>query len=424
MTSVNSFRFVHCSDLHLDSPFKGISSTDPELAAILRNATFQAFEKVVDIAIEEEADLLLISGDIYDQGDGSLRAQLGFRDILQKASDKGIQSFIVHGNHDPLESWKSGITFPAEVHRFGPEVEKVPFSRNGQVLAEIYGISYKRAEEYGNLASLFKARGDHQLFRIGLLHCNLGGSSTGHANYSPCTMDDLEKSGMDYWALGHIHKPSVLRDSRPSVVYSGNIQGRHIGEKGKRGCYLVEVSGTRVTSVQFHETSVVMWSEAVLDISDMGSMEDLVDGIRDLCDQERKNAGGKPSVVRLVLQGGSEIVNLLQNSDLYRELIDLIREDEKRKLDQVWIESIRNEGSPPFELETLRSGNGLLADFLELCDQVREDQDLFSSMVEDEKAFRLVKDFLGDIRDPDFVRAVMDEVEKRGITELMGEEGQ
>jgi DNA repair exonuclease SbcCD nuclease subunit len=424
MTSENSFRFVHCADLHLDSPFRGISSTDPELAAILRNATFQAFEKVVDVAIEEEADLILISGDIYDQGDGSLRAQLGFRDILQKASDRGIRSFIVHGNHDPLESWKSGITFPAGVHRFGPEVEKVPFSRNGKVLAEIYGISYKRAEQYSNLASLFRASGEHQIFRIGLLHCNLGGSSTGHGNYSPCTMDDLERSGMDYWALGHIHKPSILRDSSPSVVYSGNIQGRHIGEKGKRGCYLVEVSGTRVTSIEFHETSVILWSEEVLDISDMSSMEDLVDGIRDLCDLQRKNAGGKPSVMRLVLRGGSEVVNLLQSPELYRELVELIGEDEKRKLDQVWIESIRNEGTLPFELQTLRSGNGLLADFLELCDQVRKDPALFASMVEDEKAFRLVKDFLGDIRDPSFIKNIMDDVEKRGITELIGEEGQ
>lgn len=424
MSSDNSFRFVHCADLHLDSPFRGISSTDPELAAILQNATFQAFENVVDVAIEEEADLILISGDIYDHGDGSLRAQLGFRDILQKASDRGIRSFIVHGNHDPLESWKSGITFPEKVHRFGTKVEKVPFSRDGQVLAEIYGISYKRAEEYSNLASLFRAQGDHQLFRIGLLHCNLGGSSTGHGNYSPCTMDDLERSGMDYWALGHIHKPSVLRNYSPSIVYSGNTQGRHIGEKGKRGCYLVEVSGTRVTSHQFHETSVVQWSEAILDISDMGSMEDLVDGIRDLCDLERKDAGGKPSVVRVVLQGGSEIVNLLQNSDMYGELIDLIREDEKRKLDQVWIESIRNEGTPPFELQTLRSGNGLLADFLELCEQVRKDPALFSSMVKEEKAFRLVKDFLGDIGDPNFINDVMDEVEKRGISELMGEDRQ
>jgi hypothetical protein len=128
--------------------------------------------------------------------------------------------------------------------------------------------------------------------------------------------------------------------------------------------------------------------------------------------------------MRLVLRGGSEVVNLLQSPELYRELVELIGEDEKRKLDQVWIESIRNEGTLPFELQTLRSGNGLLADFLELCDQVRKDPALFASMVEDEKAFRLVKDFLGDIRDPSFIKNIMDDVEKRGITELIGEEGQ
>ncbi len=418
--SGNSFSFVHCSDLHLDSPFTGIASSDPRLAKMLVSATFHAFERVVDIAIEEGADFIVISGDIYDQGDGSIRAQLGFRDILQRALDRGIECFMVHGNHDPLDSWRSGISFPPAVHRFGQEVEKKIYFREGQACAEIYGISYKKTEEFRNLASLFNIRDGSALFKIGLLHCNLGGSSPGHQNYSPCSLADLVNTGIDYWALGHIHMPGVIRGSEPAVVYSGNIQGRHIGEKGKRGCYLVEVEDSKVMAIQFHSTSQILWSEAELDLSSVNSAEELVDSLRDLCDIQRSGAEGLPSILRVILKGESEVVPLLENLDFQKDLLDLIRENEKRKLDQIWIESIKNMAHLPLDRDRLRKGNDFIADFLELCDMARKDPSMAADMIRQDEAFKLVQDFLADIETPEVLGEILDEAEKIGLTGLLG----
>ena len=85
---------------------------------------------------------------------------------------------------------------------------------------------------------------DESAFTIGLLHANVGGN-TDHALYAPCSLEDLAQSGIDYWALGHVHTRQVLRERTPTVVYPGNPQGRHPNETGARGVYLVEVDDYR-----------------------------------------------------------------------------------------------------------------------------------------------------------------------------------
>ena len=67
-----SFRFLHCSDLHIDSPFKGLSMAQPSLAESLRKATYQAFQNIIKLALQEKVEAVLIAGDIYDGSDRSL----------------------------------------------------------------------------------------------------------------------------------------------------------------------------------------------------------------------------------------------------------------------------------------------------------------------------------------------------------------
>ena len=103
------FSFVHAADLHLDTPFKGIGSTAPGVAEQLREASLTAFDFLVDLCLERRAAFLVIAGDIYDGPERGLRAQLRFRDGLARLSAAGIPSFVVHGNHDPVETGWSAI---------------------------------------------------------------------------------------------------------------------------------------------------------------------------------------------------------------------------------------------------------------------------------------------------------------------------
>ncbi|MFO8031876.1 MAG: metallophosphoesterase, partial [Desulfohalobiaceae bacterium] len=84
-----SFRFVHAADLHLDAPFQGLSQMSSELGQRLRQATFQALDNLIQLCVQQQADFLLISGDVYNQEDRSLRAQLRFREALANLSQQG-----------------------------------------------------------------------------------------------------------------------------------------------------------------------------------------------------------------------------------------------------------------------------------------------------------------------------------------------
>ena len=106
---ITPFSFIHCADVHLDSPFECIQSVDPNTASALRDATFRSFENIVDLAIREHVDFLIVAGDVYDGADRSLRAQWRFYQALRRATERGIQCFVAHGNHDPMDYIASAV---------------------------------------------------------------------------------------------------------------------------------------------------------------------------------------------------------------------------------------------------------------------------------------------------------------------------
>ena len=120
-------RFVHAADLHLDSPFTGIRSAAPEnVAQALYRATFEAYEKIVDLCIDEGVDALLVAGDVYDGADRSLRAQQAFIRGLQRLDEAGVRSFVCHGNHDPLNGWEAQLAIPTRATGLGRTGKQFP----------------------------------------------------------------------------------------------------------------------------------------------------------------------------------------------------------------------------------------------------------------------------------------------------------
>ena len=132
-------RFVHAADLHLDSPFHGLRSVNPDIGQILQQATFQAYTNIIELCMDEQVDALLVAGDIYDGADRSLQAQLRFYQGLGKLNDAGIASFICHGNHDPLNSWLAQLKRPPLSRQFRETVEAVPLDPGAPERAIIYG---------------------------------------------------------------------------------------------------------------------------------------------------------------------------------------------------------------------------------------------------------------------------------------------
>jgi DNA repair protein SbcD/Mre11 len=369
--SRSSFCFVHAADLHLDTPFKGIGKTAAPVAAALREASLEAFDDLVSLCLERRAAFLVVAGDVYDGAERGIRAQLRFRDGLARLSDAGIATFVVHGNHDPIESgWPAVGTWPSGVTVFGAEsVEAVPVVRDGQQIAVVHGISYGRREVRENLALRF-SRGAGPGLQIGALHCNVGGAAEGHEDYSPCSLDDLHRVGLDYWALGHIHTTLVLsgrpHGDEPWVVYPGNLQARSPkpSERGAKGAVVVEVRDSRVASVEFVACDRVRYTGLDLDVSSLTSVEAVRDLLVDEAQSELDRAGGRCLVLRARLTGRSEAHASLQRPRTIDQLLESVRDDRELRRPWCWWDRIEDASAPLIDVSELRGGSDFAADLI------------------------------------------------------------
>jgi len=371
MKKHNSFSFVHAADLHLDSPFKGITVDDKSIGNNLRSATFDAFNALIDLCIKEQVRFLLVAGDIYDGADRSLRAQLKFRDGLARLSEHDIHTFVVHGNHDPVNSQSIAIEWPINVHIFGGnKVESKTIEQNGENIALISGISHIKANETQNLTKKF-SKINPGIFHIGLLHCNAG-SNTGHDPYAPCELSDLTSLGMDYWALGHVHEKTIL-SADPHVVYAGNTQGRHIREQGERGCYLVTVEDRSVTDIRFCPLDSVRWLRATVNIEGMSTIDQLERAIGKNIQELIENcADARAIVLRITISGNGLLYTEIQKENAIFDLLDRIRETFASEDPFVWVQEIEANCRPEINLEQLKQRGDFLSQVIKIAEEIND----------------------------------------------------
>ncbi|MHB1986723.1 MAG: metallophosphoesterase family protein [Acidimicrobiales bacterium] len=375
--AADDFCYVHAADLHLDTPFKGISETAPHVAAALREASLEAFDELVQLCLDRNAAFLLVAGDIYDGPERGLRAQLRFRDGLQRLSDAGIESFVVHGNHDPVEEgWSALRNWPALVRIFGSEqVEAVEVVRNGGVIATVQGISYGRRDVTENLARRFLPRAGAGL-QVGLLHCNVSGAADGYAPYSPCSLDDLRSIGLDYWALGHIHSHMVLsgmpRGDEPWVVYPGNLQARSRkpSELGQKGAVVVEVRGGRIEAVEAVACDRVRFAAIELDIAGLDGISDVHAELGERAAGLRVAAQGRSLVLQARLLGRGDAHADLRREGIVEQLLATLRDGSLDLQPFVWWDRIEDATLPGLDLAELRRGDDFAADLLDLADEL------------------------------------------------------
>jgi DNA repair exonuclease SbcCD nuclease subunit len=363
--SLQPFRFLHTGDLHLDSPLQGLSAeAPPEVLSILRNATTDAWRSIVRTAIEARVDFVVVAGDVFEIASPTLLGQTRFRDGLAELAAAGIRSYVVHGNHDPMDgrSWAPSLTFPEAVHRFGTEAgESVRVMRDGREIARIHGRSYPRTSVTENYAAGFHAV-PAASFSIGLLHTNVG-DRPGHANYAPCSVEDLRASGMDYWALGHIHQPGqVFAD--PPTYYCGIPQGRDPGELGARGCYLVDVDGAGRVEARFVAADVVRWQPLDVPISGLVGDEALRAACRVAIDEAVERSDGRSLVIRLRLTGRGPLHANLVRTGYVPDLRLLLNEERGSVPPLAWVESIRDATRSEIDVDVRRDAPDFVGDFL------------------------------------------------------------
>ncbi|MCG3088674.1 metallophosphoesterase family protein [Sporosarcina cyprini] len=340
---MSTIRFIHTADLHLGSPFKGMTDLPPSRLEALRNSTIRAFQRLIDYALASKPDFVLIVGDLYDGEDRNLRAQLKFQEGMEQLHGAGIPVLLSHGNHDHLGGTWTRVALPPNVHVFGDTVETVTFQVNGEDVF-IHGFSYKeRHVRTPMIRDYPKAAGNS--LTIGMLHGSVAGDAT-HAVYAPFTKEELLEKQYDYWALGHIHLRQQLQEE-PAIIYPGNIQGRHRNEKGMKGFYEVELSKSE-TVLRFVPTSEILFERVEVNCSGLRHANEWIQR----CDEALETGETKRGrIVELVLTEVDAEAAVLFSQAPDSEWLEILREHLEENEPFVWIRCL--------ELE--RRSSGILA---------------------------------------------------------------
>ena len=238
-----ALKLLHAADLHLDSPFHRLTA---QQAAQRRGELRQIPARLARLAREEEVDLVLLPGDLFD---GERVYPETVRALAGALADIPAPVFIAPGNHDfyhPSSPYETTL-WPENVHIFtSPAVTGVPLTGLNCV---VYGCAFPAPRREDDPLLGFSAPRDgrlHLLCLHGDAHAPAGGV------YAPIAPQSLAGSGVHYAALGHIHAPTGLRWAGPVPwAYPGCPEGRGFDECGERGALTVTVEPGQVQT-QFH----------------------------------------------------------------------------------------------------------------------------------------------------------------------------
>lgn len=360
-------KFLHTADLHLDSPMVGLRHLPKSIFHRLQESTFKTLKNITNAAIKHEVDFVVIAGDLYDGEDRSIRAQAVLRNEMNRLAENGIKVYAIHGNHDHLGGNSIQLEFPENVYFFKDQLEIAAFRKNDGTLVHLYGFSYPKRHVTERWIDKYE-RSDGADFHIGLLHGHFEGASD-HGKYAPFRLSELLDKGYDYWALGHIHKRTLL-SQQPHVVYPGNPQGRHRKELGDKGGYIVTLTETS-SDIMFFETADVIWEDMVIDGKNASSFNEVYESCLAAIDEKRREGKGLLLDIHIDQLNSSltEVKEKIDNG----ELLELLQDAEKAEESFVWVHRLAYTENIAFDRASLIKQSDFyeeLFDTIETYDQL------------------------------------------------------
>lgn len=312
--------------------------------AELRLATRVALRNLVEAAVDEVVDAVLLAGDIYDGDWPHYGTGVHFVSEMGRLREAGIPVVIVAGNHDAESKLTKSLRLPTNVHVLDTrKPETVTFDEIGLA---VHGQGYATPAVLDDLSAGYPAPiGD--MINVGLLHTSADGRP-GHEPYAPCNVNALTRHGYDYWALGHVHRREVL-STDPPIVFPGNLQGRGLRETGPKGAMLIELGQDGIATFEHRALDCVRWELIEVDATACAGRDDVCERVATAVREAARGAGDRLLAVRVAITGVSEAHSTLA-VDSERLRYDVIASAADVAGAQVWIEAVRLTTSSPREL--------------------------------------------------------------------------
>ena len=420
------FRFVHAGDFHLESPPRGLTEVPDHLKELFIEAAYWAAERVFETVLAEEAELLVLSGDILNPQHTGPRGPLLLAEQFARLAERGIAVYWAGGRTDPPEAWPAAIPLPENVHVFPRgRVEEFVHRRDGTPLVRLIGASLDRQRTIR--CGDFYPDPDG-LFSIAVVH----GTADAAA---------LQARKIHYWALGGRHDRSTLLSSPHVAHYPGSPQGRRPQEHGTHGCTVVQVGGQQRVQVGGQQrvqvdgqqqartslvpTDVMRWLDERVVVDEATTREDLETLLRERMQTLIENAPAVDLLICWTVAGSGPLLCRLRRGGLGTELLGWLRHEYGFGPPAAWSVSLEVElpaALPPewYEQETIRG------DFLRAVRQFQvnsaEPLDLQSYVAEEHLAGTLGATMAVD--DPAVRERVLREAAWLGVDLLSPEEPQ
>jgi predicted phosphodiesterase len=378
-------KFIHAADIHLDSPLHGLSAYPDAPVAQLRDASREALRQLIDVAIEESVAFLLISGDLYDGDWKDHNTGIFFSQQMGRLRKAEIRAFVIWGNHDAESEMSKKLTLPDNVTVFSARKPESHILSDLKVA--LHGQSFKDKAVLDNLAMTYpEPVAGH--YNIGVLHTALEGYAA-HASYAPCSRAELHAKGYDYWALGHVHEFQQWSE-QSTIVFPGNLQGRHIRETGRRGAVMVTVDNGQ-TQIERLFIDVLRWELVTVDATDCGSIAELSMKIGQSLEDLLSLDGHVPRAVRVTVIGKTPAHGAFfgRAQQLRAEVLNQIGVIGNEKL---WLERVHLATSPMDTFLGESDQQEALADLKQILNAAATDPDFLALLQRD------LQPFVGKVR--------------------------
>lgn len=260
-------KIAHVADVHLGVKCNGIGGRYEQRSSEIAST----FYKIIKICENENVDFLLIAGDLFDDVNVLESSLKELKRVFSKVNFKII---ISPGNHDPFTPDSPySSKWPENVFIFkNLKMNKISFPEYN---LDIWGSAFQGQYKEKNFFDLMNV--DSNKINLCVIHGNLSNSE--NDNYCPISAQDIENSGMDYIALGHIHKRSNIGCvGRTHFAYPGCPEGSGFDETGKKGFYIGTVS-KGICDLEFKEVSRRIYENLEVNISNLNSEYDIIDKI-------------------------------------------------------------------------------------------------------------------------------------------------
>ena len=290
---MNSVKILHCADIHIGAAESFLGAR----ADSRRYETVLTFERIIDTAVNAGVDVVAVAGDLFDSNTADARL---YRPVLEKiASVPDIKVLFAAGNHDPLLSSSPFLknknpgnlyVFPEHDHCFTFDDIKL------RAYGRSFGNVYMQGEQSFGITPP-----DDEYVNLMVLHGELTGDLS--SQYNAVTAEFIKNSGMDYIALGHIHKRTEPQKSGNTYyAYCGCPEGQGFDETGEKGVYVGTV-GKSLCALEFIPLAKRRHFHIKTDVTGLASQAEIVNKITEEI-KDTAGSGWEENLYKIELTGG------------------------------------------------------------------------------------------------------------------------